>query len=64
MIERRSDCGEKPVSRVVAHVLKRLAELSAEPVGMAPAEMARFMKEEAERWRNAIRTAGLKTGEL
>jgi tripartite-type tricarboxylate transporter receptor subunit TctC len=45
-------------------VQKRLAELSAEPIGMAPAEMARFMQEDAERWRNAIRTAGVKPGDL
>jgi hypothetical protein len=45
-------------------VLKRLGELSAEPIGMPPAEMARFMKEEAERWRQAIRAAGVKPGEL
>ena len=45
-------------------VQKRLAELSAEPIGMPPAEMARFMKEDAERWRQAIRAAGVKPGEL
>jgi tripartite-type tricarboxylate transporter receptor subunit TctC len=41
-------------------VQKRLAELSAEPIGMTSAEMARFMKEEAARWREAIRIAGVK----
>lgn len=45
-------------------VQKRLTDLSAEPVGMGPAEMARFLKLEAERWRQAIRTAGVKPGEL
>ena len=45
-------------------VQKRLAELSAEPIGMGPAEMAIFMREEAARWRDAIRTVGLKSGEL
>jgi tripartite-type tricarboxylate transporter receptor subunit TctC len=45
-------------------VLKRLGELSAEPIGMPPAEMARFMKEDAARWREAIRAAGVKPGEL
>jgi tripartite-type tricarboxylate transporter receptor subunit TctC len=45
-------------------VQKRLADLSAEPIGMPPAEMARFMKVEAERWREAIRAAGIKPGEL
>jgi tripartite-type tricarboxylate transporter receptor subunit TctC len=34
--------------------------MSAEPVGMAPAEMARFMKQDAERWRQAIQAVGLK----
>jgi tripartite-type tricarboxylate transporter receptor subunit TctC len=43
---------------------KRLAELSAEPIGMPPAEMSRFMKQEAARWREAIRAAGVKPGEL
>ena len=41
-------------------VAKRLADLSAEPVGSNPAQMAAFMKEDAERWRNVIRTAGVK----
>jgi tripartite-type tricarboxylate transporter receptor subunit TctC len=45
-------------------VLKRLADLSAEPIGMPPAEMARFMKHDAQRWREAIRAAGVKPGEL
>jgi tripartite-type tricarboxylate transporter receptor subunit TctC len=41
-------------------VHKRLADLSAEPIGMGPAEMGRFMGEEAQRWREAIRFAGVK----
>jgi tripartite-type tricarboxylate transporter receptor subunit TctC len=41
-------------------VQKRLADLSAEPIGMGPGEMAKFMKDEAVRWREAIRFAGLK----
>ena len=45
-------------------VLKRLADLSAEPIGMPPAEMARFMRQDAQRWREAIRAAGVKPGEL
>jgi tripartite-type tricarboxylate transporter receptor subunit TctC len=45
-------------------VAKRLSELSAEPIGMPRAEMARFMKEEMARWREAIRAAGVKPGEL
>lgn len=45
-------------------VVKRLGELSAEPIGMGPAEMGRFLIEDAARWRDAIRAAGLKPGEL
>lgn len=41
-------------------VQKRLANLSAEPSGMSPAEMAAFMKKEAERWGAVIRNAGVK----
>jgi tripartite-type tricarboxylate transporter receptor subunit TctC len=45
-------------------VQKRIADLSAEPVGSSPSEMARVMKEDAERWRAVIRDAGVKPGEL
>jgi tripartite-type tricarboxylate transporter receptor subunit TctC len=45
-------------------VQARLAQLSAEHVGMGPSQMAIFMKQDAERWRNAIRAAGLKPGDL
>jgi tripartite-type tricarboxylate transporter receptor subunit TctC len=45
-------------------VQKRVADLSAEPVGNRPAEMAKVMKEDAERWRKVIRDAGVKPGEL
>ncbi len=41
-------------------VAKRLAELSAEPVGSTPAQMAAFMKQDAERWRKVIESAGVK----
>ena len=41
-------------------VAKRLADLSAEPVGNTPAEMAAFMKDEVERWRRVIVSAGVK----
>ncbi|OAI50317.1 hypothetical protein AYO46_10315 [Betaproteobacteria bacterium SCGC AG-212-J23] len=41
-------------------VRKRLAELSAEPMGLGPAEMAAFMKQETERWGAVIRTAGVR----
>ena len=42
-------------------VRKRLADLSAEPIGSTPAAMARLMKEDAERWRNVIRMAGVRS---
>ena len=41
-------------------VQKRLAELSAEPIGSTPAQMAQLIKDDAVRWRNAIGLAGLK----
>lgn len=41
-------------------VRKRLLDLSAEPVGSAPAQMATFMKRDAERWRKVIVSSGVK----
>ena len=41
-------------------VQKRLADLSAEPVGSSPADMASFMKDEVLRWRRVIGSAGVK----
>jgi tripartite-type tricarboxylate transporter receptor subunit TctC len=41
-------------------VAKRLVELSAEPIGSSPAEMAAIMKQDAERWRVVIRAANVK----
>jgi tripartite-type tricarboxylate transporter receptor subunit TctC len=41
-------------------VLKRLQDLSAEPMGLRPAETAAFMKQETERWGGVIRAAGIK----
>jgi tripartite-type tricarboxylate transporter receptor subunit TctC len=41
-------------------VAKRLAELSAEPIGSTPADMAAFMKQEADRYRDIIRAVGVK----
>jgi tripartite-type tricarboxylate transporter receptor subunit TctC len=41
-------------------VRKRFADLSAEPVGSEPDAMARFMREEAARWGDVIRTADVK----
>jgi tripartite-type tricarboxylate transporter receptor subunit TctC len=42
-------------------VRKRLAELSAEPLGTSPSQMAAFMKQDAARWREVIRSANVKT---
>jgi tripartite-type tricarboxylate transporter receptor subunit TctC len=41
-------------------VAARLAELSADPIASTPAQMAAIIREDAERWRRAIRMAGLK----
>ena len=41
-------------------VLRRLSELSADPLGLSPAETAAFMKQETERWGAVIRSAGVK----
>jgi tripartite-type tricarboxylate transporter receptor subunit TctC len=41
-------------------VQKRLAELSAEPIANTPAQMAAFMREDTERWRKVIVSAGVK----
>src|SRR5262245_18644146 len=41
-------------------VARRLSDLSAEPVGSTPAQMAAFMKNDAERWRKVIKSAGVK----
>ena len=41
-------------------VMKRLHDLSAEPMGLSPAQTAAFMREEVERWSGVIRAAGLK----
>ena len=43
-----------------ADVLRRLGDLSADPLGLSPAETAAFMKQEIERWGSVIRTAGVK----
>src|SRR5712692_2548880 len=54
------------ISAAVAGVLKlpdvqkRLADLSAETIGNTPAQMAAFMKKDTERWREVIRSAGVK----
>ena len=41
-------------------VQKRLADLSAEPMGLTPEETAGYMKRETERWAAVIRAAGVK----
>jgi len=41
-------------------VQKRLADLSAEPMGFGPGETASFMRQEVERWGAVIRAAGVK----
>jgi tripartite-type tricarboxylate transporter receptor subunit TctC len=41
-------------------VVKRLAELSAEPMGLSPAETAAYMKQESERWAAVIKSTGVK----
>jgi tripartite-type tricarboxylate transporter receptor subunit TctC len=41
-------------------ILRRLSELSADPLGMTPVETAAFMKVETERWGAVIRAAGIK----
>jgi tripartite-type tricarboxylate transporter receptor subunit TctC len=41
-------------------VLRRLAEMAAEPMGLAPAATAAFMKQESECWSAVIRSAGVK----
>ena len=44
----------------LAEVRKRLADLSAEPMGLGPGETAAFMRQEVERWSAVIRAAGVK----
>jgi tripartite-type tricarboxylate transporter receptor subunit TctC len=41
-------------------VQKRLAQLSAEPMGLTPPQTAAFMKQETERWGAVIRSAAVK----
>jgi tripartite-type tricarboxylate transporter receptor subunit TctC len=41
-------------------VRRRFGDLSAEPVGSDPEAMARFMREEAARWGEVVRTADVK----
>lgn len=54
------------ISAAIAEVLRlpdvarRLVELSAEPVANSPAEMAVYMRQDAERWRGVIRSAAVR----
>jgi tripartite-type tricarboxylate transporter receptor subunit TctC len=41
-------------------VAKRLAAMSADPIGGTPAEMAAFMKRDGERWKSVIESAQVK----
>jgi len=41
-------------------VQKRLVELSAQPMGLTPAETAAYMRSETERWGAVIRSAGVR----
>jgi tripartite-type tricarboxylate transporter receptor subunit TctC len=41
-------------------VQKRLSELSAEPMGLTPADTAEYMKREVQRWAAVIKSAGVK----
>jgi tripartite-type tricarboxylate transporter receptor subunit TctC len=41
-------------------VAKRLAAMSADPIGGTPAEMAAFMKRDGERWKGVIESAQVK----
>ncbi len=52
--------GSFAAALMLTDVAKRLAELSAEPVGNTPAQMAAFMKEDAARWRAVVRSANVR----
>ena len=41
-------------------IRKRFEDLSAEPVGSDPAQTAKFMREEVERWNKVIKAAKVK----
>jgi tripartite-type tricarboxylate transporter receptor subunit TctC len=41
-------------------VIRRLLDLSAEPIGGSPQAMAAYMRDEAERWGKVIKTTGVK----
>jgi tripartite-type tricarboxylate transporter receptor subunit TctC len=41
-------------------VARRMLDLSFEPIGGTPAEMALLLKQETERWSNVVRITGAK----
>jgi tripartite-type tricarboxylate transporter receptor subunit TctC len=45
-----------------AGLKSRLADLGAEPFASSPAEFAKFIVDETEKWAKVIRTAGIKAG--
>jgi tripartite-type tricarboxylate transporter receptor subunit TctC len=40
-------------------MVRRFAEVGAEPIGNTPEEMAQWMKEDTERWRQVIKAGGV-----
>lgn len=40
-------------------MVRRFAEVGAEPVGNTPEEMAQWMREDTERWRQVIKNGGV-----
>ncbi len=43
---------------------RRFAEVGAEPIGNTPEEMALWMKEDTERWRQVIKNGGVTSIEI
>jgi tripartite-type tricarboxylate transporter receptor subunit TctC len=43
-----------------SEVAKRLTDMRMVPTGSTPADLSKFIKDEAERWGNVIRTSGAK----
>ena len=41
-------------------VMARMAQMNADPIGGTPADMAKFIKQERERWSTVIRNTGVK----
>ena len=51
----------REINRLLAQpaIKARFAEVGAEPVGNTPEEMAQWMKEDTERWRQVIKNGGV-----